>query len=66
MPGNMSGTDLARVLLNENPRLRVIYMSGYSIELAGPGFSLKEGVNFLVKPFQADKLAVTVRARLDQ
>lgn len=66
MPGNMSGTDLARALLNENPRLQVIYMSGYNIELADPDFSLKEGVNFLVKPFQADKLAVTVRARLDK
>jgi PAS domain S-box-containing protein len=66
MPGNMSGKELAQALRQENQKLRVIYMSGYSTELAGKDFPLKEGVNFLIKPFQAEKLALTIRARLDE
>jgi hypothetical protein len=40
-------------------------MSGYSAEVAGKDFPLKEGVNFLTKPFQAIKLAQTIRDSLD-
>jgi two-component system, cell cycle sensor histidine kinase and response regulator CckA len=66
MPGGMSGKDLAEKLLHENPKLKVIYTSGYSIEVASRDFPLEEGVNFLAKPFGAHKLAQTVRDRLDQ
>jgi two-component SAPR family response regulator len=45
--------------------LKVIYVSGYSAEVAGKDFSLEEGVNFLAKPVQAFKLAQTVRQNLD-
>jgi len=45
--------------------LKVIYASGYSTEVAGRDFSLEEGVNFLAKPFEASKLAQTVRNCLD-
>jgi CheY-like chemotaxis protein len=65
MPGGMTGKDLAQHILQENPRLKVIYMSGYSAEVAGRDFPLKEGVNFLTKPFQAPKLAQTIRDSLD-
>jgi two-component system, cell cycle sensor histidine kinase and response regulator CckA len=44
----------------------VLYMSGYSAEVTGNDFPLKEGVNFLPKPFQAALLAKTVRNRLDK
>jgi hypothetical protein len=43
----------------------VIYASGYSTEVAAKDFPLEEGVNFLSKPFQAQKLARIVRERLD-
>jgi CheY-like chemotaxis protein len=66
MPGGMSGTDLGERLLKENPGLKVIYNSGYSAEVAGKDFPLKEGVNFLTKPFQAQKLAQTIRNCLDK
>jgi PAS domain S-box-containing protein len=66
MPEGMSGKDLAQRLLGENPKLKVIYMSGYSAELAGHDLSLQEGVNFLAKPFQMQRLAQTIRNRLDQ
>ena len=65
MPGGVTGKDLAERLLHENPKLKVIYNSGYSVELAGRDFPLEEGVNFLPKPFGADKLAQTVRDKLD-
>jgi two-component system cell cycle sensor histidine kinase/response regulator CckA len=52
-------------LLQENPKLKVIYMSGYSAEVVGKDFPLKEGDNFLTKPFQGSKLAQTIREKLD-
>jgi len=65
MPGGMSGKDLAQCLLQENPKLKVIYMSGYSAEVVGKAFPFAEDVNFLTKPFPAQKLAQAVRDRLD-
>ncbi len=61
MPGGMTGKDLGEELLKENPKLKVIYVSGYSTEVAGKDFPLQEGINFLTKPFQAQKLAQTIR-----
>ncbi len=66
MPGGMTGKELAAQLLQHNPKLKVIYASGYSLEVAGKDFPLEEGINFLNKPFQAQKLAKTVRRCLDQ
>jgi PAS domain S-box-containing protein len=65
MPGGINGKDLAERLLKENPRLNVIYASGYSAEIAGKDFPLEEGVNFFSKPFETEKLAQTIRNRLD-
>jgi PAS domain S-box-containing protein len=65
MPDGMSGIDLAQNLLHENPQLKVIFMSGYSDELAGRSLPMQEGANFLSKPFAAQQLAQTLRASLD-
>jgi CheY-like chemotaxis protein len=65
MPGGMTGKELAEQLLQENPKLKVIYTSGYSEEIAGPDFILEDGVNFLPKPFRARKMAQTIRNLLD-
>ncbi|HTV42953.1 MAG TPA: response regulator [Candidatus Sulfotelmatobacter sp.] len=66
MPGGLTGKELSQKILSENPKLKVVYMSGYSAEIAGRDFPLQEGFNFLVKPFQVEKLAATIRARLDR
>jgi PAS domain S-box-containing protein len=66
MPGGMNGKDLAAQLLQRNSKLKVIYASGYSADVAGKDFPLEEGVNFLAKPFELYKLAQTVRNRLDK
>jgi PAS domain S-box-containing protein len=66
MPDGMSGKALAERLLREQPGLKLIYMSGYSSELDGMGAQLREGDNYLPKPFAMHKLAQTVRHKLDQ
>jgi two-component system, cell cycle sensor histidine kinase and response regulator CckA len=65
MPQGVSGRELADRLLAEKPDLKVIYSSGYSLDVVSPGFSFKDGLNFLQKPYQPDTLARIVRSRLD-
>jgi PAS domain S-box-containing protein len=65
MPDGMSGKELGQRLLQENPKLKVIYMSGYSAGIVAKDFPLQEGVNFLIKPFQVQQLAQTIRDCLD-
>jgi two-component system, cell cycle sensor histidine kinase and response regulator CckA len=64
MPGGMSGRKLAEQLLRDNPKLKVIYVSGYHTEI-DKEFRLEAGVNYLVKPFQAEELAAIVRGQLE-
>ena len=66
MPGGINGRELGKQLLKEDPKLKVIYASGYSAELAGKDFPLEDGVNFLTKPFEAQKLAQIIRNKLDR
>lgn len=65
MPGGMNGKELAEQLLKDKPGLKIIYASGYSAEVAGRDLPLQEGVNYISKPFQPQKLAQTIRARLN-
>ena len=65
MPGGTSGQQLARRLQEDNPRLKVIYMSGYSAEIAGRELVLRHGENFVQKPFPPDHLLETIRSCLD-
>ncbi|HTB84190.1 MAG TPA: PAS domain S-box protein [Candidatus Sulfotelmatobacter sp.] len=66
MPGGLTGKELAENLSQTGPELRVIYISGYNPDAADKNFVLEEGVNFLTKPFATDKLAQTIRNKLDQ
>ena len=61
MPGGMTGRELADRLLSEKPQMRVIYSSGYSVDLSDASLNLVEGVNFLFKPYDATTLARTVK-----
>jgi two-component system cell cycle sensor histidine kinase/response regulator CckA len=65
MPQGLSGLDLAGQLRIRSPRLKVIYTSGYSVELLESELTLNEGVNFLPKPYPAGQLAAVVRNCLD-
>jgi PAS domain S-box-containing protein len=64
MPG-ASGRQLARRLLQERPRLKVLYVSGYLDGSAGAEGVLEPGANFLQKPFTPETLLRRVREALD-
>jgi PAS domain S-box-containing protein len=64
MPG-MKGGELARVLRNERPGLRVLFMSGYTDDAVVRQGVLEEGVPYLQKPFSAATLTAKVREVLD-
>ncbi len=66
MPGGLNGKTLAEQLRRDEPKLKVIYVSGYSADIASKDFQLEEGVNFLAKPFEIGKLAQIVGKCLDQ
>jgi nitrogen-specific signal transduction histidine kinase/ActR/RegA family two-component response regulator len=61
MPEGVSGRDLAERVLADRSDLKVIYSSGYSLDVVNPGFSVREGLNFLQKPYDPETLAQTVR-----
>jgi two-component system cell cycle sensor histidine kinase/response regulator CckA len=56
MPNGISGSSLAKMLLDHKADLKVIYMSGYSAEITGTGDLFSEARNFLPKPFSQGKL----------
>jgi CheY-like chemotaxis protein len=66
MPGGMTGIDLASELLRQDPKLKVVFSSGYSADIASNDFPMVEGLNFLSKPFEVQKLAQIIRQRLDR
>jgi len=65
MPDRMNGRELAEKLWVERPKLKVIFMSGYSADVVGADFVLRRGLNYLQKPYHPTKLALMVRDCLD-
>jgi PAS domain S-box-containing protein len=65
MPDGMNGRELAEILSGENPKLKVLFTSGYSADIMGRNFEIKEGLNFLTKPYELSALASAVRNCLD-
>ena len=63
MPG-MNGRELARVLAEHRPRMKVLYMSGYT-DAAMSQQGILPGTAFLSKPFTPEMLARKVREVLD-
>jgi two-component system, cell cycle sensor histidine kinase and response regulator CckA len=66
IPGGAAGPDLAKKFQAEKPTLRIIFSSGYSVDVVEKDFELREGVNFLQKPYSPHKLAQAVREVLEQ
>jgi CheY-like chemotaxis protein len=66
MPGAMTGRELAGRLRADDPALKVVYTSGYSTEVTGPGETLIDGSNFVQKPYRPEKLTQTIRRQLDR
>jgi CheY-like chemotaxis protein len=61
----MNGRDLARNLLSLYPRLKRIFMSGYTADVIAHQGVLDEGTHFIQKPFTTKELADSVRGVLD-
>jgi CheY-like chemotaxis protein len=66
MPSGMSGEELAARLRQQQPSLKVVYTSGYSVELAGRGLGGQSDFHFLQKPYRPEILAKTIRECLDR
>jgi len=65
LPGS-SGADLFQRLSIRDPRLKVLYMSGYTDDSVFRTGRLQRGVAFLQKPFTADDLRRKTREVLDE
>ena len=65
MPG-MSGRQLADQLLPLHPKMKVLYMSGYTDNAIFHHGVLEEGINYIQKPFTIDGLARKVREVLEK
>jgi len=65
LPKGMNGTALARAAQRLKPKLRVLYMSGYTANAIIHHGVLDKGVHLLTKPFRKVELARKVRQVLD-
>lgn len=61
----MNGRDLVLLLTRRYPGLKHLYMSGYAADLISPDDLMREGKNFIQKPFGMQELAAKVRLALD-
>jgi CheY-like chemotaxis protein len=61
----MNGRTLAKHVLAINPRIKRLFMSGYSPDVVAHHGVVDEGVNFLRKPFSVADLAAAVRRALE-
>jgi len=61
----MSGSSLAKQLAVQQPGLKVLFMSGYTVTTIAQHYQLAPGSAFLHKPFTPTALAQKVRLILD-
>ncbi len=60
MPG-MNGRELSKRLTERWPRMKTIFVSGYSGDVIVQSGVIEKGVNFLEKPFTRRALALKIR-----
>jgi two-component system cell cycle sensor histidine kinase/response regulator CckA len=62
----MKGPAVAKMLLEQRPQMKVLFMSGHSDEvISGPDQRLAAGTSFIQKPFGAEELFRKLREILD-
>ncbi|MFO8089333.1 MAG: PAS domain S-box protein, partial [Desulfatiglandaceae bacterium] len=64
MPG-MNGRELADKLQTDYPKLKVLFMSGYTADVIARHGILNPGVKFVQKPFSIEDLANKIRQALE-
>jgi CheY-like chemotaxis protein len=62
----MNGRKLADAALQRQPRLKVLFTTGYTPNAVVHGGVLDPGVELLTKPFTLEQLATKVRAVLSK
>jgi signal transduction histidine kinase/ActR/RegA family two-component response regulator/HAMP domain-containing protein len=65
MPEGVSGMELAERMLSEQPKLRVIFTSGYSDDIVSPEILVRNNARFLPKPYSYADLTQLVRESLN-
>jgi PAS domain S-box-containing protein len=65
LPEGMHGLEVASAVRGVIPTVKIIFISGYSPELAGRPLKLQPGEAFLQKPFELDGLLTMVRQCLE-
>ena len=65
MPG-MSGRELAERLKRSRPRIKVLYMSGYTESALSNIPEIEAGLHYIAKPFEPEDLASRVREVLGE
>ncbi len=65
MPEGLTGLDLAKLMKQAKPSLKIILSSGYSVEMAGQTTAGAEGFMRLPKPYKIEVLSKAVRECLD-
>jgi two-component system cell cycle sensor histidine kinase/response regulator CckA len=67
MPGDLTGRELAERLHQEKPQLKIIFLSGYSVDVAGGKTDFVDRLKgrFLQKPCASRTILQTVRSCLD-
>ncbi|MFX8377704.1 hypothetical protein ABTL70_19665, partial [Acinetobacter baumannii] len=65
MPGGLSGFDLAREILTQDERQRVLLTTGFAEDMARGNETVLAGQRILRKPYSLAELAVVLREFLD-
>jgi CheY-like chemotaxis protein len=66
LPDGLNGRTLAARMMSENPRLRVIFTSGYSAGMPGTELADVDARQFLAKPYRPSTLLELVGRRLNE
>ncbi len=61
LPGNLNGKEVANLLRARNPRLAVLFTSGYEINFVDLGMTEDDQRRFLRKPCPSEELARAIR-----
>ena len=65
MTGGMNGREVAEKIWADNPKMKVIFTSGYGADNLGKDFKLDPGIQYLQKPYLPQVLTKTIRTCLD-